>query len=153
MLWHIATWLLIRTLDWSWLWWWGLSILQNDGVWFRKKNLHFISSLSLLSQTYTKEKGNLKYQTENYPWLNTLAHFRSSLKGQRSTAYQSLRPKLWNWIRRQVNNVSLAEDVVHMKQCLSNVFQTTNLMFHYIFVERKKKILAQEMKQNCSSLR
>lgn len=43
-------------------------------------------------------------------------------------------------------NVSLAEDVVHIKQCLPNVSQTTNLTFYSIFVDCKKK-LAQKMEQ------
>lgn len=43
-------------------------------------------------------------------------------------------------------NVSLAEDVVRIKQCLPNVSQTTNLTFYSIFVDCKKK-LAQKMEQ------
>lgn len=41
-----------------------LSVLWNNGVWFIKI-VHLLSAqLSLLSQTYIKEKGNLKYQIE-----------------------------------------------------------------------------------------
>lgn len=43
-------------------------------------------------------------------------------------------------------NVNLAEDMVHIKQGLSNVSQTTNLMFYSVFVDCKKK-LAQKMEQ------
>lgn len=44
-----------------------VSTLQNYGLWLKRQDLYFLSTLSLLSQTDTKVKENLKYQTGNYP--------------------------------------------------------------------------------------
>lgn len=93
---------------------------RNNGICFRKKTYHFLSAqLSLLSQTYTKEKGNLKYQIENYlrrarSVIKPMSLFLEQLKAK--VIIKGWSPNFETEVGDKANNVELTEDMIHIKQ-------------------------------------